>query len=788
MSWLRKVFARTPPVPPEVALPAPVALAPPIDAAAALREGNEHVEAGRLDDAQRSFRAALASDATSVAARINLAFVLLSIGGADEAVPLLVEAAKLAPDNADAHFMLGSEYLRQGQTAQARVHLARTIELQPSLVWAYPPLCQAELELGDSAQALLVATRGLQQAPDLPELHHYLGNVQLVRGAFELAAQSYGQALRRRSQYAPVRVGLARAFAGLGRLADAHAELRQALADGPADGSSWCILGDGFRDLGLLDEALACYHQARRLEPDAARVHGSLGTLEQLRGNLAGSVQAYEQAVAADPSSAQAHCNLGTTYLALRRYHDVEACVDRALAIDPLHAAAHSLRGVLHIGRGEFDRALPAFERSIALDGQNLEYRSNLLFSLTYTGELVRYLAAAREFGAVVDRLATPFRDWRVEAGRDLPVQPLRVGLVSGDLRSHPVGYFIENVLVQLHGSGIDLIGFPTSHHSDELTERLKARLAGWFPIHGMADASAAHLIRNSGVHALIDLAGHTAHNRLGLFAWRPAPLQISWLGYFASTGVSQIDYVLADDLVVSDDSPEQFTERVWRLPQTRLCFSEPARRETYPVSALPVTQRGHLTLSCFQNFNKINDRVVTTWGAIFRGIPTARLLLQSSQSGEVQSSDAMLRRLAAAGIDASRVTITPPADRAEYLRAYANVDFALDTFPFPGGTTTCEALWMGVPTLTLRGKTMLERQGAGLMTCAGLPDWVAVDEHDYVRRALSLAADTARLTATRQSLRDRVLGSPLFDATRFAKHLADAIHGMWAAAPQRPA
>jgi predicted O-linked N-acetylglucosamine transferase (SPINDLY family) len=287
-------------------------------------------------------------------------------------------------------------------------------------------------------------------------------------------------------------------------------------------------------------------------------------------------------------------------------------------------------------------------------------------------------------------------------------------------------------------------------------------------------------VVRNSAVHVLLDLSGHT-HNDLALFAWRPAPVQASWLGYWASTGVSQIDYLITDEVGVSDDSPEQFTEKPWRLPHTRLCFTEPGPRDAYPVSPLPALERSHLTLCCFQNLNKINDRVLRVWSAIFRSLPDARLLLQSPQSGDPLSVDPLRRRLAEAGIGPDRVAIAPPAERSKYLKAYGEVDFALDTFPFPGGTTTCEALWMGVPTLTLRGATMLERQGAGMMICAGLPDWVACDEEDYVRRAVTFAGDRQALSRLRQSLRDRVVASPLFDAPRFARHLAEALRGMWA-------
>jgi predicted O-linked N-acetylglucosamine transferase (SPINDLY family) len=778
MSWLKKVLSgkSSREQQPSVQPPAP-AIQTPLDAATAMREGNEHVAAGNLERALVCFRQALALDPQSIPARINLAFALQGSGQPEPAVPLLREVVAMAPDNADAHFMLGSEYLRQRRSPEAKQHLERAVALQPALVWAYLPLCQVLFELGDLAQSLLVVKRGLEFAPDLAELHHYRGNVHFAQGEFELAGKSYAEAIAHQPRNAASRTGRARVLAAQGELEQAQQQLRQALADAPENFNGWCLLGDGFRDFGLFDEAIAAYRHAERLAPADARPSSAIGLVEQTRGNLPASIEAYTRACELDPASALNQVNLGTSYLLGHHYGNAAECVERALAIEPTLAAAHALSGVVALRRGDFERGLPAFEKSIALDGEKIEFRGNLLFALTYTGDRARYLIAAREFGATIDRLATPFRDWLVPIDEEPKV--LKVGLVSGDLRSHPVGFFIENVAAQLAQHGIELVGFPTRANFDEVTTRLKQHLAGWHPITGMTAAAAAQVVRNSAVHVLLDLSGHT-HNDLALFGWRPAPVQASWLGYWASTGVSQIDYVITDEIGVSDDSPEQFTETPWRLPHTRLCFTEPGPRDAFPVSPLPALERGHLTLCCFQNLNKINDRVLKAWSAIFRSLPEARLRLQSPQSGDPLSVDALRRRLAAAGIGPDRVTIAPPAERSKYLKAYGEVDFALDTFPFPGGTTTCEALWMGVPTLTLRGATMLERQGAGMMICAGLPDWVACAEDDYVRRAITLASDRQALSLLRQSLRDQVVASPLFDAPRFARNLAEALRGMW--------
>ena len=311
------------------------------------------------------------------------------------------------------------------------------------------------------------------------------------------------------------------------------------------------------------------------------------------------------------------------------------------------------------------------------------------------------YLAEARRFNC---KLKTrPF------GGRDRPRASggrLRVGFVSGDLRTHPVGFFLEGILQHLDPSKFELFAYPTIAKADELTARIRPRFSRWHLLKGQTDEAAAQAIRADQIDILLDLAGHTGDNRLPVFGLRPAPVQVSWLGYFASTGVSAMDYVLADDVCVPLGSEHFFTEKVWRLPQTRLCFTPPTDGTTPNVSALPALERGYITFGCFQRLPKITDSVLGLWQQVFAALPDARLLLQSHQTGRPLYVEQILTRLARVGIHADRVTVRGPAHRSAYLQSYAKVDMVLDTFPYTGGTTTCEALWMGVPTVTLTGET----------------------------------------------------------------------------------
>lgn len=585
----------------------------------------------------------------------------------------------------------------------------------------------------------------LSLEPTHPEALHSLGMLAHLSDKNEIAVELIRKALGVRPNYSEACFNLGVILQSQGKSEEAITAYRHLLALNPGHLEALINLGNTFLTLGKLDEAVACFRQALTLKPDFAEAHNNLGIILKAQNRLDEAVACFRQALALKPEFAEAHSNLGSTLK----------------------------------DQGKLVEAVASFQKALSMKPEFTAARSNLLLCLNYlpgqTDSL--YFDEARLYGREIARkVGVTFASWNCSTRPER----LRVGMVSGDFGCHPVGYFLENLLANLDPAKIELIAYPTIREEDELTTRIRSRFVDWKPLSGMRDKAAADLIHADGVHILLDLSGHTSYNRLPVFAWRPAPVQATWLGYFASTGIAEMDYLIADPVSIPESHHDHFTEKIWYLPETRLCFSPPVIGDELASTPLPALRNGYVTFGCFQNVTKINDTVLAAWGRILQVLPQARLRLQNRLLNSPTIREQLQERFARSGIASERVTLAESVPRLDYLAAHAHIDIILDTFPFPGGTTTCEALWMGVPTVTVAGNSMLARQGASLLTCAGLADWVATDDEDYVAKAVARATDLEKLATLRAELHRQVMDSPLFDGTRFARNFEEAMWGMW--------
>jgi len=599
---------------------------------------------------------------------------------------------------------------------------------------------------GDLGKAESLYRQVLDADPGQPAALHLLGVVAYQNGDAQAAADLITRSLDRQPGNPDALNNLGNALHALGRREEAAESYAKAVALRPDFADALGNLGKEFRDLGRAGDAAGCLEKALALKPGNAGMLNDLGAALLDQGAAVEARARFEQAITARPDYPEALNNLGNALHDLGRFGDAAGCYRKALDLRPGYASAHS----------------------------------NLVFSMNYAAEAApaEVLAEARRFGAAITKAAEPVQS---HANDPDPERPLRVGLVSGDFCNHSVGYFLDAVLPQLDAAKLKLFAYAASARADDMTGRLKKAVSRWRDAAWMDDAALAQKITADGIDVLVDLSGHTAHNRLGAFALKPAPVQVTWLGYSGTTGLDAVDYVLCDRWVLPPGEEAHFSETPWRLPDSYLCFGPPDL--DVAVGPLPAESAGFVTFGCFNTLSKITDGAVSRWAEILDAVPESRLFLKARQLGEESVKQETLDRFARHGVRAGALVLKGLSpDRASHLEAYNAVDVALDPFPYAGTTTSVEALWMGVPVLTLEGARFMAHAGESILRTARLGEWIAGSERDYAEKAAAFASDLPGLAGLRRGLRQRLLGSPLCNAPRFARNLEDAFRGMWRA------
>lgn len=770
---------------------------------------------GRQDDALEHYKGATILSPSLGKAHFNIGNLLLEKNKPEEAIQAFSEALLCKPDSAAAHYNLGNAYNMTRQYQEAKAAYEKALVINPEFVDAHVALGVVFQENGDMEQGIACFRRALDIRPDYAEVHFNLGMAFTEAKRPKEALESFIRALEITPNYVEALLQLSLTQQEIGLFEDAIINLRKAIALNPSDVSTLNNLAAALSKSGHHQEAIKYYRQALEISPDQPEIHSNLGVVLKTLGRHHEAIESYRRALSSNPNFAEAKSNLGLVLQQLGRVSEALACYTKALEIDPncvdaannlgvlqqqtgqLDAATNTLRRLLErfpdnvdaisnlasvLGdQGKLGEAAATYRRAIAIKPDHTIARSNLLFIHNYLADAsaAELFREATDFGKVL--LREPVEATRPTQTTPDPERRLRIGFVSADLRQHPVGYFAEGVLAALHkttAGRIELFAYSNYWQMDATAERIKACCTEWRMVRPLNDEQLAQRIRDDKIDILFDLSGHTCDNRLPMFARKPAPIQVTWLGYFATTGVREIDYLLADPWTLPETEEKHFTETIWRLPETRLCFTPPAAE--IDVAPLPANENGYVTFGCFNNLTKINDQVVGVWSDILDSIPDARLMLKAFQLKEPSVRAEILKRFAAHGIDEKRLILDTYVARENYLAAYQKIDIALDPFPYPGGTTTVEALWMGIPVLTLEGQSFLGRQGVGLLMNAGLANWVASDTKDYVELAIAHANNLNELATLRAHLRDQALASPIFDAPRFAYHFEEALRGMW--------
>ena len=698
-------------------------------------------------------------------------------GQLPQAEALYRQVLQLDPDNTDALHLLGVAAHQSGRSDIAVDYISKAIARNRRVADFHNNLGLALQALGRLGEAAASYREALKLRPDFAEVRNNLGNTLRDQGRMDEAVTCYREALRLKPGYAEAHYNLGTALQAQGALDEAVASYRQALRFNPAYAKAHNNLGTALQARGALDEAVAAYREALRSNPGNAEAHNNLGTALQAQGVLDEAAASYREALRLNPGNAEAHKNLGGVLQSQGRLSEAIACYRQAIALKPdYHEARNNLAIALDFC-GQRDEAIEAYRELMNLRPDYATAHSNYLMCIHYSPSYSQE-ALFREALAWGERHAPPELRMIPPANVPDPERQLRIGYVSADFRTHPVGYFIEAVLGAHDKSQVEVFCYANQRLNDDITERLRQFADQWRDISSLSDDEAANLVRRDGIDILIDLSGHTGHHRLQLFARKPAPVQATWMGYYATTGVRAMDYIIADRFVLPPEEERFFVEKPARLPYSYLCFTPP--QLDIEVSSLPALAAGVVTFGCFNGIVKITPEVVRLWAEILRAVPNSRLFLKTMALGASTVRDRYQEMFAERGISPDRLMFSGGSSRAELLAAYNQVDIGLDPFPFNGGTTTVEALWMGVPVISLKGDRFAGHVSESILAATGLAEWVAESEEAYVAKAAGWAADLPKLAELRKTLRQRLLSSPLCDGKGFTRGLEAAYREMW--------
>jgi predicted O-linked N-acetylglucosamine transferase (SPINDLY family) len=754
----------------------------PKDAEGHCNLGNTLRDARRVQEAQASYRAALLVNPEFVQAHINLGCLLHDQQQFEQARDCLNRALAIQPDHAAALSNLAATLRELGRPQDSEAACSKALALDPHLVDALDNL---GLALADQnrlveAQAAYRSALGLQ--PDNAHVHASLGHLFKRQSDFAGAEACYRQALAIAPADAETLSSLGALLNEQNRLADAQQVLQEALRIQPDFAQALNNLAVTLRGLGHLDEAEAMARKALALAPGFAAAANSLGNALYELGRYTEADNCYRQAVFQAPKFFEAYSNWGLTLHELGRLDDAQNSLQRAITIHPGHAPAHVNLGNVLMAMCRVPEAEASFRRACELQPKLASAHDNLLFALNYHPDksAADIFSAYREYDQKFGKPVSAASSAR--ASLDSHPKRLKIGYVSPDFRLHSSRHFLEPLLAHHDKDAVEVFAYAELTKPDAWTARYHDLVDHWIPTVGVTDEALAQRIREDGIHVLVDLAGHTRGNRLRVFAMKPAPVSVSWLGFGYTTGLSAIDYFLTDAPSVPAEDSQVFSETPWRLDRPAFVYRAPVGMPD--VSVLPALRKGHVTFVSLTRAARINQHTVRVWSALLRQVEGARLVIDSGDFRDGPRQAALAAQFLQHGIGPERLDIgfhSPP------WQLLAEADIALDCFPHNSGTTLFESLYMGLPCITLAGRPGVGKLGSAILHGVGHPEWIADGEDSYVRIAAQLAGDLPRLAAIRAKLRRQMQDSPLMDEAGFARKVEAAYRGMWARASTGP-
>ena len=742
-------------------------------------QGLTLITQGRINEAMDAFKRAVELNPEDAEAYFNLALAAAACGDFRTAAENYEHCLRLNPEHVDARFNLANTLLKINNLQEAIAAYKNVIRLDPQHAQAFNNLGIAQKKCSRMKEAIQSFHNATALKKDFAEAYNNLGNTFFKNKQLSRAIQNYDLAIRVNPDYAESYRNLGLLYLEVDKASLAISAFQRYLQLQPNDAVILNNLGNAFYGQGQFQQAVSCYRKSLQLAPEAARTYYNLANALQETDKAEEALLLYQKALALNPKWPEAYNNLGTAYKRLGLLSEAAAAFEKNLEMCPGNPKALNNLGIVCRQQGRVEAAISCYQTALQINPEYSECHSNLVFALNYdpgASQADIFAESCRWW----ERHGRPLEGGFAHRNSPDPDRRLKIGYVSADFQRHPVGFFFLP-LVRSHDShNFEIFCYTDTRRPDELTDQIKQAAHHWRSTVGISDKDMADLIQADQIDILIDLAGHTANNRLLVFARKPAPLQVNWLGHVNTTGLATMDYRITDDIVDPIDGPRHLhSETIIGLKNGFFCFAPPP--QCPPIAELPAKSRGYVTFGSFNKLSKINEDVVGLWSKILQLVPGSHLRLMSRPLADTSTRDRFRALFQACGISANRlemITYTP--SYYDYLNQYNQIDIGLDPYPHNGHTTTCDSLWMGVPVITQHGNRYASRMAASILARAQLDVLVTDSKEAYFQSAVRLAENLGTLQELRLGMRSRFASSPFCDTKRFAAEMESVYREIW--------
>ena len=696
----------------------------------------------------------------------NMAVCYFSLSQFEVSLTYFLRVINVSKGSADAFYNIGKTYAALKKHADAIENFKTAIRLDPLKSYIHLSLGNELMQIKNYDDALHHYHKVSELTSHSTDAHCNIGACYIELGNHQKAMKHLLLAKKYDLSNGKVYCNLGNLYKALREPVRAEKYYKYAISLNPGDPYPHYVLGNLYKENN--DNKKAITHYLNTLEIDNSHFDAlnNLALTYKECGETHQAIETLETVINTAPNFLPAYNNLATCLRDVEKLKESIQCLEHLLKLDGKFVDAWINLGNCHRDTAQPQRAISAYNEAISADRNNLAAHSNLLFQLCQDqGNLDLRLETLKSFSEAMSETIND--EVKLNPSFRKSTEKLKVGFVSGDFKDHPVGFFLENLFKNIRKDEIELFAFSNSRQETAQTKVLKREVAVWRDIYAISDSEAAILINNYEIDVLVDLSGHTALNRLGIFKYRPAKFQITWLGYWSTTGLNEIDYIIGDKYVNPTDKIG-YTEIIYELPETYICFAEP--RYALNVTETPAKTNNYFTFGCFNNAAKVTVDVIECWAEILHNVPQSKLMMKGKGFATYQK-DWIKHQFQRNGIGEKRLLLEPASDRESLLAAYNEVDIALDPFPYTGGTTTCEALWMGVPVITLKGDTFVQNIGTSILSNAGYSNFCCDSIMDYIFVATNLTKNLGVLNKERLERRYQVTKSPVFNGNLFSRN-----------------